>query len=160
MDDSGLTVAWENVEVLEQTRDTWGPAAGVHTTGGGGGTSAVDSNPPAPAASAATVVEEGSRSRRPKTYQSRKMKVYEWPPQEDPKLEQKRLRAVREFRKRQKEEEEERDLINTLLTTTQETNALRQEVIQSRQMVETLERQVADTLSQLQAPSHHKPFQP
>lgn len=160
VDASGLTVAWENVEVVEQTRNTWSPAAGVHTTGDGGGTSVADRNAPSPAAASATGVEEGSRSRRPKNYQSRKMKVYQWPPQEDPKMEQKRLRAVREFRKRQKEDEEEKDLMNTLHTTTQETNALRQEVIRSRQMVDTLERQVAGALAQLKAPTHHKPFQP
>lgn len=157
VDASGLTVAWENVEVVEQTINTWRPAAGVYSAGGGSETSAADRNVPSPVAAVATVEEEGSRSRRPKTYQSRKMKVYQWPPQEDPKLEQKRLRAIREFRKRQKDEEEERDLMNTLHTTTQETNALRQEVIRSRQMVETLERQVAGALSQLEAPSHHKP---
>ncbi|KAK3870032.1 hypothetical protein Pcinc_024683 [Petrolisthes cinctipes] len=140
---SGPIVAWEEVDVVEQTGDTHGRT----TTTDGRTTSDRDAS--------TTAVAEGSQGRRPKTYRSRKLKVYEWPRQADPELEQKRLRAVREFRKRQKEDEEERELTNTLHTTRQETRALKEELIRRRQEVEALERQVTGALSQLHASPHY-----
>ncbi|KAK4301336.1 hypothetical protein Pmani_026508 [Petrolisthes manimaculis] len=142
VDASGPIMSWEEVELMEETGDTQRT-----TTSDGRTTSDRDDS--------TTAVAEGSQGRRPKTYRSHKLKVYEWPPQDDPQLEQKRLRAVREFRKRQKEDEEERELTNTLHTTREETRALKQELIRRRQEVEALERQVTGALSQLQDSPHY-----
>ena len=53
----------------------------------------------------------------------RKVKMYEWPPQSDPKLEKRRLRALRQWYQRQREQQEieqlQRDLHHTMREVTE-----------------------------------------
>ncbi|KAK4301340.1 hypothetical protein Pmani_026512 [Petrolisthes manimaculis] len=85
-------------------------------------------------------------SLQPKT---RKKKMYQWEPQQDPQLEKKRLRALKQFRKRQQEEQYERNLKRTLTTTTIEVDSLREEAARRLERVKTLETQLTQALTLL-----------
>ncbi|KAK3854941.1 hypothetical protein Pcinc_038630 [Petrolisthes cinctipes] len=82
-------------------------------------------------------------SLQPKT---RKKKMYQWEPQQDPQLEKKRLRALRQFRKRQQEEQYERNLKRSLTETTKEVDSLREEAATRLERVKTLETQLTQAL--------------
>ncbi|XP_050699103.1 uncharacterized protein LOC126986774 [Eriocheir sinensis] len=75
----------------------------------------------------------GESSRR------RKVKMHEWPPQSDPKLEKRRLRALREFLKRRREHQEEAQLQNEYDDIMREARELAPEAERLRQRIQMLE---------------------
>ncbi|KAK4301344.1 hypothetical protein Pmani_026516 [Petrolisthes manimaculis] len=75
---------------------------------------------------------------------------YKLPPQQDPEKEKRRLRALREFNKRQQRKKEEQDLLNILATTTLENDNNRAEIMRTRQNIEWYSEQVQQTEMSLQ----------
>ncbi|KAK4301343.1 hypothetical protein Pmani_026515 [Petrolisthes manimaculis] len=61
-----------------------------------------------------------------------KEKMYELPMQDDPNLEKRRTLAVKEFMKRQRVKKEEEELRHVLATTTQETNTMKENIVQTQ----------------------------
>ncbi|KAK3870043.1 hypothetical protein Pcinc_024694 [Petrolisthes cinctipes] len=72
-----------------------------------------------------------------------KVKMYELPKQDDAKLEKRRKLAVKEFKKRQRVKKEEEDLRQVLATTTQETNTIKEKIIQSKENINWYSQQLS-----------------
>ncbi|KAK3870046.1 hypothetical protein Pcinc_024697 [Petrolisthes cinctipes] len=81
------------------------------------------------------------------TKRKKKNNMYEWEPQQDPKMEKKRLRALKQFQFRQQEDQEEQNLRHCLDTTTQEVAKLKHEAARRRRQVKELEQNLATALS-------------
>lgn len=91
----------------------------------------------APGSSVVPVPSEGAAPRR------RKLKMYEWPPQADPVLEKKRIRALRQRQQRMKDEELEMNLRRELKARKSEVADLTVEVQRRQQILLELQRRVA-----------------
>ncbi|KAK3870034.1 hypothetical protein Pcinc_024685 [Petrolisthes cinctipes] len=72
----------------------------------------------------------------------RKLKMYQWPPQQDPKLEMMRLRALDRYNKRLQEEQQERDLNRSLIKGIEETGAYKKEVAKTMQNIQWYDQQL------------------
>ncbi|XP_071513106.1 uncharacterized protein [Panulirus ornatus] len=80
------------------------------------------------------------------TLTGRKLKVYEWPPQSDPELEKKRMRAIKALRNRLRESQQEEELRMTLSRMDDEVRALTVEKEKRTLMVAQLQEQVESLL--------------
>ncbi|KAK4301338.1 hypothetical protein Pmani_026510 [Petrolisthes manimaculis] len=72
----------------------------------------------------------------------RKLKMYQWPPQQDPKLEMMRLRALDRYNKRLQEEQEERNLKRSLAKGMEETGAYKRELAKTMQNIQWYDQQM------------------
>ncbi|KAK4301586.1 hypothetical protein Pmani_026364 [Petrolisthes manimaculis] len=81
------------------------------------------------------------------TKRRNKKNMYEWEPQQDPNMEKKRLRALKQFQFRQQEDQEEQSLRHCLNTTIKEVAKLKQEAAKRRRQVKELEQNLATALT-------------
>ncbi|XP_042205066.1 uncharacterized protein LOC121854458 [Homarus americanus] len=80
--------------------------------------------------------------RNTRTPTDRKLKVYEWPPQSDPKLEKKRIRAIKAFNNRRRVSQQEDNLQKILNNLDNEISTLTVEKYKREHLVTQLEAQV------------------
>lgn len=97
---------------------------------------------PTPSQSAS---QPGTSSGRPQA-----SRLYELPPQPNPKMEKRRVAALREKVKREGKKKEVQDLHRLLVTTTQEMDQYRADIMRTRQNIEWYGQQVKQTEMSLQ----------
>lgn len=95
--------------------------------------------------SSVDLIQPGPSTTNPDTQrcQKRKLKMYQWPPQQDPTLEEMRLRALDRFTKRQEAEQYERNLNITLNKSLQEKEAYKNQIAETRESIEWYSQQVS-----------------
>ncbi|KAK4301585.1 hypothetical protein Pmani_026363 [Petrolisthes manimaculis] len=128
------TTAMAGASALTPMRSWHSDEPGTSTT------HAVISTPTAELTPQSTINHQQSKRKNKKN-------MYEWEPQQDPNMEKKRLRALKQFQFRQQEDQEEQSLRHCLNTTTKEVAKLKQEAAKRRQQVKELEQNLATALT-------------